>query len=232
MTVEDNFKHYREDLPPAVAPIVPSWSPNSVANFGKFHLSFNDRDTLAYGSETTAIVLLGTVFLVLNGDHREALFEAATKHGAEGCLEYFTQNIRLANSKSEHEQMLDAVPDPFNCRKYALQVVNESALDKMLEVYNQLLPVRARKVKLSKEEVDLINSIIDVVGTDYTKVNIGTLVDFNPDESEQAKRLVEHGLATMVNEDGEIALTDLGAYMIREKQAGRLDEDEVPKMRI
>jgi hypothetical protein len=76
--------------------------PNQIVESGEsFYISFNDHDISIYGCETTAIVLENpTVFLILNGDHRQKL---KGKNKKESC-EYFHQNSKLKNKMSDPDE--------------------------------------------------------------------------------------------------------------------------------
>ena len=77
-------------------------SPNTVLEpeQGNFYISYNDRDTIAYGDVTTALVIDSYHFLILNGDHRSA-YAALVPNGLDACLGYFRENIHLINQHSE-----------------------------------------------------------------------------------------------------------------------------------
>lgn len=77
-------------------------SPNTVLEpeQGNFYISYNDRDTAAYGDVTTALVIDSNKFLILNGDHRSA-YVALVQIGLDACLGYFRKNIHLINKHSE-----------------------------------------------------------------------------------------------------------------------------------
>jgi len=79
---------------------VPSVVPNDVMETNSaFYVSYNNRDSFMYGSDTTALVK-GQMekFYILNGDHREAykaLMEAhkdSADHGFNVCLAYFQEH--------------------------------------------------------------------------------------------------------------------------------------------
>jgi len=74
-------------------PVINTPSPNVTASFEGFGLSYN-RSSANYGSDTTAIVLRGRVFLLLNGDHGEALHKKAAENGITGCIDYFINSCR------------------------------------------------------------------------------------------------------------------------------------------
>jgi len=72
-----------------------------------WYVSYNNRDTAEYGSDTTALVL-GQMecFFVLNGDHREGL-KACIASGDFGtpalvrCLAYLREHVGELNLKSD-----------------------------------------------------------------------------------------------------------------------------------
>lgn len=78
-------------------------APNSVLCLDQYHISYNTIDTRTYGCDTTAIVLKkGSLFLILNGDHRNQLEEITRSAGLQECIDYFIENIHIANKYSEH----------------------------------------------------------------------------------------------------------------------------------
>lgn len=78
-------------------------APNSVLCLDQYHISYNAVDTGIYGCDTTAIVLKNeSLFLILNGDHRDQLGEITKGAGLQGCIDYFISNVQIANKRSEH----------------------------------------------------------------------------------------------------------------------------------
>lgn len=85
------------------SPVTGQRTPNCIADYTDFVISHNATDVGIYGDETTTIVLgQMQLFLILNGDHRAALQAAADCDGLQGCIDYFIDNVNLANSHSEH----------------------------------------------------------------------------------------------------------------------------------
>lgn len=80
-------------------------APNTVLDRSGYHISHN-ASSAAYGCQTTALVLKNTVFLVLNGDHREALCDASSAGGLQACFDYFLEHLESANHMSEHHFIL------------------------------------------------------------------------------------------------------------------------------
>lgn len=77
--------------------------PNQVLLCDDYHVSYNSMDAWLYGCDTTAIVVnYDELFLILNGDHRDKLEEITETSGLQGCIDYFIENIHLANNRSEH----------------------------------------------------------------------------------------------------------------------------------
>jgi len=75
-------------------------SPNAVEDHNDFYISYNSVDRNIYGSDTTAIVISqGALFLILNGDHRDAM----SGKNLNDCINYFVDNIDSASSFSEHK---------------------------------------------------------------------------------------------------------------------------------
>ena len=119
------FKHH-------TIPIINTMSPNSTLNFDNFHLSYN-RSRVNYGCDTTAIVLKGDVFLILNGNHKKELEEISNKDGLVGCLNYFIENIKLSNRLSEHHTFTVGVSDPFNLKQRATNTIGQYMVDSINE---------------------------------------------------------------------------------------------------
>jgi len=71
------------------------------------YISYNNRDHITYGSDTTALVRekkgKPTKFLILNGDHSEAYNKIITNGGGyKECVMYFENNIQDKNKHSEN----------------------------------------------------------------------------------------------------------------------------------
>ena len=75
--------------------------PNTNEQRTGYYISYNNYDQRIYGSDTTAIVIDKTgAFLILNGDHREAL----TGKTLEEACAYFHANKKLKNSMSDPDE--------------------------------------------------------------------------------------------------------------------------------
>lgn len=74
----------------SACPVTNVLAPNVGRSFGEFAISYN-RHSSDYGCDTTAIVLRGRVFLVLNGNHAAQLCLAASDIGVQGCVDYFIE---------------------------------------------------------------------------------------------------------------------------------------------
>lgn len=80
---------------------IPVTVPNEVQDRHGYQVSYNNVDIALYGSDTTAIVVGSTgAFLVLNGDHRQALAHASLE---EACA-YFHANAELKNEYSDPDE--------------------------------------------------------------------------------------------------------------------------------
>jgi len=79
-----------------------------------WYVSYNNRDTGTYGSDTTALVLgQGECFLILDGDHRRALQEVIDEPLTHSglfklvrCLEYVRRNAHLLNHMSDLKELM------------------------------------------------------------------------------------------------------------------------------
>lgn len=66
-----------------------------------YYVSYNNYDTHLYGSDTTAIVIdRSGAFLILNGDHRDALKGMSL----DAACKYFHDNHDLKNKRSNDHQ--------------------------------------------------------------------------------------------------------------------------------
>ena len=117
------FKHFNE-------PVINTRSINCTVNKVGYHLSYNPS-VADYGSHTTALVLLGRVFFVLNGNHKEYILEASEKDGLQGCIDYFIDNIKMANDLSEHYIIIGQNEDLFELTKTALQSIGQVNIDRI-----------------------------------------------------------------------------------------------------
>jgi len=85
---------------------IPLSVPNTTYHGDGFYISHNDRDVGAYGDVTTALVVRGAVFYILNGDHR-AGYANLIPLGLDACLTYFRQHINKMNKHSEKPPAID-----------------------------------------------------------------------------------------------------------------------------
>ncbi len=109
-------------------PVTRQLMPNRVRSFDGFHVSYNNSSS-DYGCPTTALVLGGRVFLILNGDHAGDLIEAAELGGLQGCMYLFIERIASANSRSEHMAAFGLTEDPFGLQSTVLTLIGQSSLE-------------------------------------------------------------------------------------------------------
>lgn len=115
----------------SICPVTHSPSPNVTRSVGfDVHVSYNPRSS-GYGSDTTATVLSERVFFVLNGDHAEALCEAAEKSGAQGCADYFVEHIAQANKRSEHLMATGVSNDPFALMPTTVEILGQESVNRI-----------------------------------------------------------------------------------------------------
>lgn len=102
------------------------------------YVSYNpsSRD---YGCHTTALVLGGRVFLILNGDHREGMFTAVVEGGIAAGASYFIDHIDQANARSEHHEVTGQRQDIFNLIPTAVQCIGQELVDRMTQAANAIL---------------------------------------------------------------------------------------------
>jgi len=82
----------------------PIFVPNDVIKGNGFYISYNNRDTYIYGSDTTALVI-GQMekFFILNGNHVKE-YKSLINKGLKECTTYFISNLHLKNKYSDHER--------------------------------------------------------------------------------------------------------------------------------
>lgn len=133
MTGHALFQHH-------TIPVINERSVNSATpSIGGVNISYNpsSRD---YGTRTTAIILNGRVFFVLNGDHRAVLAETLQNTGGQGCLDYFIENIAQANAMSEHYIVIGELADLFGITQTAIEVLGQPNIDRLTEAACQNAP--------------------------------------------------------------------------------------------
>lgn len=112
-------------------PITNARTPNVSRSFENFHISYNPSSA-DYGCDTTAIVLGGRVFFILNGDHEKPLLNAATEGGVHACVDYFIDNIAYANRRfSEHRMATRTIDDPFDLFTTTAEVIGYDNLNRI-----------------------------------------------------------------------------------------------------
>jgi len=127
----------------STCPVTRRQYPNVSRSFGgHIHISYNPSSS-DYASDTTAIVVNGQLFFLLNGNHAEALCKAATEEGAMGCAAYFAENISCANKHSEHVMASGLCNDPFALQQIALEVFGSEAVERIATAAKALLSVSA-----------------------------------------------------------------------------------------
>lgn len=115
-----------------VCPVTRQVAPNSISSFDGFHISYC-RESSSYGSDTTALVLQGTVFFILKGNYAQDLMRAAHQRGVQGCIDVFIENLDRVSSFSEHLMALELAKDQFGLSKYARQTLGEQCFDRLSE---------------------------------------------------------------------------------------------------
>lgn len=114
----------------SACPVTKVLAPNVARSFGEFSISYN-RHTSDYGCDTTALVLRGRVFLILNKNNAESLCSAASAMGIQGCVDYFLENIAQANARSEHRMATGIASDPFELLGTTLEVIGQDNIDRI-----------------------------------------------------------------------------------------------------
>lgn len=104
---------------------------NATCSFKGFDLSYNPS-AADYGTDTTAIVLDQQIFLILEGNHKQQLLNAANELGLQGCVDYFILNIAQASSFSEHIAVING-QELFNLGKIGLQLLGKENVDRIAQ---------------------------------------------------------------------------------------------------
>ena len=116
-------------------PVTQVTGPNMTHSFEGFHISYA-RNLAHYGCDTTALVLDGRVFFILNGDHADDLSEAASIFGVEGCVNLFIDRIARANQLSEHLMAVGLKADPFGLYPTTLEIIGLENIEKIARAEN------------------------------------------------------------------------------------------------
>ena len=112
-------------------PVTNEVMPNLTRNFKGFHVSYV-RFIPHYGRDTTALVLQGRVFFVLNGDHAVDMVEAAERNGIQGCIDLFIERIDQSNEHSEHRMAVGVAADPFGLHATTLEMIGQDNVERII----------------------------------------------------------------------------------------------------
>lgn len=97
----------------SVIPVINQVSPNISRSFDGFSVSYN-RSSRDYGTDTTAMVVRGRVFMLLRGNHALELAGAAEQGGLIAAVTMFIMKIEMAITQSEHLEAFGLANDPFD----------------------------------------------------------------------------------------------------------------------
>lgn len=96
-----------------IASGIPIFTPNDVYRYGEnWYVSYNNRDTAIYGSDTTALVLeQPTKFLILNSNHIAQYAEIFASGGDYyDCMAYFVAHHCQQSKHSDNwDELLEHV---------------------------------------------------------------------------------------------------------------------------
>jgi hypothetical protein len=112
-------------------PIVNEVAPNTVLARDGYHLSYN-ASSADYGSDTTAIVLRDTVFLTLNGDHKDALAAVSEEGGLQQVFDYYLENLSLANHMSD-DRLIVKGDNTFNSAINAREFLGDENVERLIK---------------------------------------------------------------------------------------------------
>ena len=115
-----------------LCPVTRNVMPNMTRDFGNYHISYC-RELSHYGSDTTALVMKGRVFFILNGYHADDMVDAAEQNGIQGCIDLFINRINLANQLSEHCMAVGMVADPFGLYQTTVELIGQQSVDRIVE---------------------------------------------------------------------------------------------------
>lgn len=113
-------------------PVTREVMPNMTRNSKGFHISYAGYQS-HYDSDTTALVLQGRVFFILNGNHAGAMVEAVEQSGIDGCVALFIEKIQLTNPHSEHRMAVRVAADPFALYPTTLEVIGQNNVDRIVQ---------------------------------------------------------------------------------------------------
>lgn len=117
---------------PQCCPVTYEVMPNMTRNFSGFHISYC-RYMSHYDSATTALVLQGRVFFILNGYHADALVDAALQRGIQGCIDIFIERIQQANHCSEHRMAVGVAEDIFALYPTTLNLIGQDNINRIVD---------------------------------------------------------------------------------------------------
>lgn len=106
-------------------------SPNEVLKHSGFHISYLEN-SLDYGCPTTALVLNNTVFLILNGDHRQAYKDISNIEGCElqQSFDYFIAHIVDAHKMGDLTAII-LNDNRSNVANHALEYLGGDNIEKL-----------------------------------------------------------------------------------------------------
>lgn len=113
-------------------PVTRQVMPNMTRQYDGFHISYA-RYLSHYGCATTALVLQGRVFFVLNGDHTQDMVEAANQRGIQGCIDLFIERVHQVNNLSEHQMAVGLAADPFGLSQTTLELIGQQSVDRIVQ---------------------------------------------------------------------------------------------------
>ena len=102
---------------------------NSIRESKEFHISYNPS-IANYGTRTTALVILDTVFLILKGDHREQMPETLQQ-----CFDYFLDNFDLAHKMGNVKEVVVGCDTFPHIRQRALESLGAANITALAKRY-------------------------------------------------------------------------------------------------
>lgn len=104
--------------------------PNMTRVFKGYYISYAGYIS-EYGCATTALVLQGRVFMIINGNHALEMIEANEKSGIDGCVDVFIKYLAKVNHCSEHMMALGLIKDLWSLMPTAVEVLGQNNMDRI-----------------------------------------------------------------------------------------------------
>ena len=105
--------------------------PNSIRSSEGFYISYNPSPA-DYGTRTTALVILDTVFFILKGDHREHMPKTLQQ-----CFDYFLDNFKLAHEMGDVKSVVMGCDTFPHVQQRALESLGATNIATLAKRYHE-----------------------------------------------------------------------------------------------